>query len=130
THCHAAAVRGRHQEDGGARLQLGAPAHVLEPAGAARGKFSQQYLDRVAQVVGWARDAGIYVILDMHQNAYSRYVGRSAQPPLPLGTAISLRYYTGAPRWATYTDGLPSESYAGQREVNPAVFEATTSFWY
>ena len=100
---------------------------LLEPA---RGKFSQQYLDRVAQVVGWARDAGIYVILDMHQNAYSRYVGRSAQPPLPLGTAISLRYYTGAPRWATFTDGLPSESYAGQREVNPAVFEATTSFWY
>ena len=100
---------------------------LLEPE---RGKFSRQYLDRVAQVVGWARDAGMYVILDMHQNAYSRYVGRSDPSPLPGGAAISLRYYTGAPHWATFTDGLPSESYAGQREMNPAVFEATTSFWY
>ena len=100
---------------------------LLEPE---RGKFSEQYLDRVAQVVSWARGAGMYVILDMHQNAYSRYVGRSDPPPLPGGSLISLRYYTGAPGWATFTDGLPSESYAGQREVNPAVFEATTSFWY
>jgi endoglycosylceramidase len=81
-------------------------------------------------VVGWARDAGMYVILDMHQNAYSRYVGRSDPPPLPGGSTISLRYYTGAPQWATFTDGLPSEWYDGQRELNPAVFEASTSFWY
>src|SRR6266568_3822632 len=100
---------------------------LLEPE---RGKFSEQYLDRVAQVVGWAREAGMYVILDMHQNAYSRYVGRSNPPPLPGGAAISLRYYTGAPSWATFTDRLPSESYEGQRELNPAVLEATTSFWY
>ena len=100
---------------------------LLEPE---RGKFSEQYLDRVAQVVGWAREAGIYVILDMHQNAYSRYVGRSDPPPLPGGARISLRYYTGAPRWATFTDGLPSESYASQRELNPASLEATTNFWY
>ena len=100
---------------------------LLEPE---RGKFSKQYLDRVAQVVSWARDAGMYVILDMHQNAFSRYVGRSAQPPLPGGAAISLRYYTGAPAWATITDGLPSEWYNGTRELNPAAFEATTNFWY
>jgi endoglycosylceramidase len=100
---------------------------LLEPE---RGNFSELYLDRVAQVVGWARDAGVYVILDMHQNGYSRYVGRSDPPPLPGGARISLRYYTGAPRWATFTDGLPSESYANQRELNPAALEATTSFWY
>ncbi|HET7465530.1 MAG TPA: cellulase family glycosylhydrolase [Candidatus Dormibacteraeota bacterium] len=100
---------------------------LLEPE---RGKFNQQYLDRVAQVVGWARAVGLYVILDMHQNAYSRYVGRSSSAVLPGSQTISLRYYTGAPDWATFTDGLPSVWYSNNREVNPAVMEAATSFWY
>lgn len=100
---------------------------LLEPE---RGQFSDRYVDRVAQVVGWAREAGMYVILDMHQDAYSRYVGRADPPPLPGGSPPNLRYYDGAPAWATFTDGMPSEWYSGQREVNPAVFEAATNFWY
>ncbi|HEV2217930.1 MAG TPA: cellulase family glycosylhydrolase [Candidatus Dormibacteraeota bacterium] len=99
---------------------------LLEPE---RGKFSELYLDRVAQVVRWAHDEGMYVILDMHQNAYSRYVGRADPAPLG-GQKISLRYYTGAPAWATITDGLPSIWYSNTRELNPAAFEATTNFWY
>jgi hypothetical protein len=99
----------------------------LEPQ---RGRFNQTYLDRVAQVVGWAKAAGMYVILDMHQNAYSQYVGRSSPPSLPGGHVTDLKYDDGAPAWATFTDGLPSETYAGQRELNPAVLEAVTSFWY
>lgn len=100
---------------------------LLEPE---RGRFSEQYLDRVAQVVGWAKQSGMYVILDMHQNAYSRYVGRADPSPLPGGQLISLRYYTGAPAWATITDGLPSVWFYSTRELNPAAFEATTNFWY
>jgi endoglycosylceramidase len=93
---------------------------LLEPE---RGRFSQTYLDRVAQVVDWARALGIYVIIDMHQNAYSRYVG--------WGSGVDLAYHTGAPAWATFTDGLPSEVLvSGQREANPAVFEAFSNFWY
>jgi hypothetical protein len=93
---------------------------LLEPD---RGRFNEQYVDRVAQVVDWARALGIYVIIDMHQNAYSRYVGT------PQGGVGDLRNYTGAPAWATFTDGFPSHAY-GQREVNPAVLEADTNFWY
>jgi endoglycosylceramidase len=94
---------------------------LLEPE---RGHFSRVYLDRIAQVVDWARAQGMYVILDMHQNAYSRYVGAPAE-------GIShLRYYTGAPAWATLTDGFQSKGYLNQREVNPAVLEADSSFWY
>ncbi|HEX9095937.1 MAG TPA: cellulase family glycosylhydrolase [Candidatus Dormibacteraeota bacterium] len=100
---------------------------LLEPE---RGRFNHQYLDRVAQVVGWARAQGIYVIIDMHQNAYSRYVGRPSTPALPGGEVPNLRYYTGAPAWATLTDGFPSTTYLGQREVNPAVLEANSNFWY
>lgn len=99
---------------------------LLEPA---PGRYSEAYLARVHQVVGWARAAGLRVILDLHQNAYSRYVGRSSRPPIPGGVAPGLNDYDGAPAWATFTDSLPSEKFLGQREVNPAVFEATTSFW-
>ena len=100
---------------------------LLEPE---NGAVNDAYINRIAQVVGWARDAGMYVIIDMHQNAWSRYVGRSDPLPLPGGAHTDLWYDSGAPAWATITDGLPSEVYAGQRELNPAVFEAETNFWY
>lgn len=100
---------------------------LIEPQ---RGQMNQTYLDRIAQVVGWAGAAGIYVILDMHQNAYSRYVGTSAPPRLPGGRPAQLQYHTGAPAWATFTDGLPSEDYRNQRELNPVVLEADSNFWY
>jgi endoglycosylceramidase len=93
---------------------------LLEPA---RGQFSNLYLDRVAQIVGWARDLHMYVILDMHQNAFSHYVGAG-------DATVDLSYDSGAPKWATLTDGFPSTVLDGQRELNPAVLEATTNFWY
>jgi endoglycosylceramidase len=92
---------------------------VLEPQ---RGRFDDTYLDRVAQVVSWARALGMYVIVDMHQNAFTHHVAP--------GDDVKLRYNDGAPAWATFTDGLPSHVYSGQRELNPAVLEATTNFWY
>ncbi len=108
-------------------LRLPLSWSLIEPE---RGRFNQTYLNRIAQVVTWARDAGIYVILDMHQNAYSRFVGRASPVPLPGGAEVKLRYYTGAPAWATITDGFPPETYGDQRELNPAVLEANTNFWY
>jgi len=98
---------------------------LLEPR---PGFIDPAYLDGVAQVVGWARDEGLHVILDMHQNAYSRFIAPSTVS-LPGATRPARRDYTGAPAWATLTDGLPFQNYLGQREVDPAVFEAATSFW-
>src|SRR5579864_205954 len=92
---------------------------LLEPQ---RGQFSQTYLARISQVVDWARSAGMYVILDMHQKAYSRYVG--------TGPNVDLSYDSGAPKWATYTDGFPARVFDSQRELNPTVFQAATNFWY
>ena len=108
-------------------LRLPLSWSLLEPQ---RGQFNQLYVDRIAQVVGWARAAGMYVIIDMHQNAYGRFVGRASSPPLPGGDPVLLRYYTGAPAWATITDGFPPEAYLGHREINPAVLEAFSNFWY
>jgi hypothetical protein len=101
-------------------LRLPLSWSLLEPA---RGQFSQTYIDRLAQVVDWARALGMHVIIDMHQNAYSRFVGQ--------GTGVDLAYNSGAPAWATLTDGVPSRVLLdGQREANPAVFEAFSNFWY
>jgi endoglycosylceramidase len=109
-------------------LRLAISWSLLEPQ---PGRYSATYLQRIRQVVDWASAERIYIILDMHQNAYSRYVGRvdPRHLPLPNGAAPGLNDYDGAPAWATFTDGMPSEKFLGQREVNPAVFEAATSFW-
>lgn len=107
-------------------LRLGLSWSLLEPQ---RGHYNRRYLDRIAQVVSWARAQGVYVILDMHQNAWSRYIGRASPAPLPGGVSPALSDNSGAPAWATLTWGLPSEKFLGQREENPAVGAAFTSFW-
>ena len=99
---------------------------LLEPQ---PGAYSAPYIDRIAQVVGWAREQGIYVILDMHENAYSRYIPRPAHASLPGGTLPALGDQTGAPRWATLTDGLPGDKFLGQREISLSVGAAFTNFW-
>jgi endoglycosylceramidase len=108
-------------------VRLGVSWSLLEPA---PGQYSQVYLARIAQVVDWAAASGIYVMLDMHQDAYSRYLARPVPAPLPNGSPPSLSDHDGAPAWATITDGLPSERFIGQREVNPAVGAAFTNFWF
>src|SRR5207249_9993471 len=70
----------------------------------------------------WARALRMYVIIDMHQNAFSHYVDP--------GDGVNLGFNSGAPKWATISDGFPSRALNAQRELNPAVFEATTNFWY
>jgi hypothetical protein len=107
-------------------LRLALSWSLLEPR---PGVYDKVYLDRVAQVVGWASQEGVYVILDMHENAWSRYLGRPVPPPWPGGSPTALNTLSGAPDWATLTDFWPSQVYLGQRELNPAVFAAFTSFW-
>src|SRR5687768_6062158 len=47
-----------------------------------RGRYDDEYLDRVMERLGWAADAGLHVILDMHQDVYGEGFG-----------------FDGAPRW-------------------------------
>ena len=49
----------------------------LEPAS---GSFDDAYLDRVAAVVTTASAAGLYVMLDLHQDAYSKEIGEDGAP--------------------------------------------------
>jgi hypothetical protein len=97
----------------------------LEPT---PGHYSGEFLDRVAQVVGWARAQGISVIIDMHEDQYSRFILPTTKH-LPAGCTPS-GGYDGAPRWAVFTDGEPSCEQFGESDLNPAVAAAFDNFWH
>ena len=96
----------------------------LEPV---QGVIDAAYLEEIHQAVEWAAANEIYVVLDMHQDAWGKFI---ATPPtetcLPgFDRAIG---WDGAPRWATLTDGLPTCRFQ-LRELAPAVAQAFESFW-
>jgi endoglycosylceramidase len=101
----------------------------LEPT---PGSYNTTYLDRLSQVVGWARAQGIYVLLDMHEDNYSRFVPDKAPfeaPPLLGSAPRSSGHADGAPPWAVQTDGVPPFAIDGQGELGLAVQAAFTNFW-
>ena len=51
---------------------------AVEPA---QGQFDDAYLDWVRERIGWASDAGLSVILDMHQDVYGEGFGFDGAPP-------------------------------------------------
>ena len=98
----------------------------LEPT---PGVYSATYLDRVAQMVAWAEEQDIYVVLDMHQDLYSLYI-----QPLPNQTGIPGLLtpgggQDGAPAWAVETDGLPPLNVFGLGPFNLAIMRAFDHFY-
>jgi len=115
------------QADGFNLVRLTINWSELEPT---PGTYSTMFLDRIAQVVGWAAQDGIRVILDMHQDNYSRFLTSPAdasvpQQPAPSGCTPS-NGQDGAPAWAVFTDGKPSCTLDG---VNLAEAQAFLNFW-
>lgn len=92
-------------------IRFGLNWGMLEPK---PGDFNEQYLKKIQIQVNKLTGAGIYVMLDMHQDLYSN------------------RFGDGAADWATLDGGLPhkvgdvwSDSYL----ISPAVQQAFDSFW-
>lgn len=98
---------------------------ALEPA---PGAFDRAYVDRIHQAVEWAKAHEIYTVLDMHQDAWSKYVGTPPGETCAPGASPAIGW-DGAPQWATFTDGLPTCAFGGVREVAPAVAQAWQSFY-
>jgi endoglycosylceramidase len=100
---------------------------LLEPQ---PGVIDTRYIERIAQIVAWFKQAGIYTIIDMHQDAWSKYVfttpGETCPPPF---TAVSGAHEAdGAPQWAS-NHLAPACMLAGIREIDGAVEEDFTRFW-
>ena len=91
------------------------------------GAYNRRYVMRVRRAVGWARAQGLYVVLDMHQDAWGKYIATPPGETCPPGTSASIGW-DGAPRWATITDGV-STCNLGLRELSPAVGQAWESFY-
>lgn len=84
------------------------------------GVFDEEYLERVAERLDWCAAAGLWVVLDMHQDVYGKFSADGKR----LG-------FDGAPAWAARTDGLPHslvEPWA-LAYFQPAVRRAFDRFW-
>ncbi|HTQ47327.1 MAG TPA: cellulase family glycosylhydrolase [Polyangiaceae bacterium] len=74
---------------------------AIEPT---KGVYDDAYLDAVAERVGWMRDAGVQVVLDMHQDVY--------------GMGFASGGGDGAPLWT-----CDASHYAGFKPTNPWAIE-------
>lgn len=99
---------------------------LLEPR---PGRIDRTYLARVAQVVGWLGAQGIYTVLDLHQDAWSKYLytARPGSCPPPTSDVRGRREADGAPSWASVVVSPACQLRA--RELDPAVQEAFQRFW-
>ena len=84
-------------------------------------------MDQIPEAVDWAKQHGLYVVLDMHQDAW--WNGAT-----PEGTACRpgtdpMWGYDGAPEWATITDGAPRCQFQG-RDISPAGNRAFQNFYF
>ena len=97
---------------------------ALEPT---PGAYDTAYVAKVRQAVRWAASYGLYVVLDMHQDAYGIAVDTPTDVSCPSGTSPN-NGWDGAPAWATITDGA-STCRPSERELAPAVMHAWQHFW-
>jgi endoglycosylceramidase len=93
-----------------------------------RGHYDEAYAARVSAAVADANAHGIYVIVDLHQDAWSKFVYSPVDHVCPAGWTRG-RGWDGAPAWATFTDGAETCSPDGKRENSPAVQRAWDSFY-
>ncbi|MGH0035089.1 MAG: cellulase family glycosylhydrolase [Myxococcota bacterium] len=84
---------------------------AVEPT---RGDIDETYLDAVEEYLDWLHEAGVRVVLDMHQDVYS-----------------SVFCCDGAPEWAVRDDGIPFEVQSPwfANYFQPAVMRAWDNFF-
>jgi endoglycosylceramidase len=92
-----------------------------------RGVLDAAYLARVRAAIAEANEHDVYVVLDLHQDAWSKVVFTPPDEVCPTGTSHQ-RGWDGAPAWATFTDGAPTCTPGG-REESPAVRRAWDNFY-
>jgi len=93
-----------------------------------RGQYDLAYAARVRDAVEQANDHGMYALVDLHQDAWSKFVYSPIDHICPPGWQRT-RGWDGAPDWATFTDGAETCSPDGRRENPPAVRQAWTNFY-
>lgn len=93
----------------------------------ARDQIDQEYLARVREAVAEANAHEMYVVIDMHQDAWSKFVYTPAAEECPEWTRHQIGW-DGAPAWATFTDDEQTCT-PDSREDSPAVRRAWDNFY-
>lgn len=97
----------------------------VEPA---PGVYDDAYLAAVRDGARRLTAHGLYVILDLHQDAWGPTL--AARPDEVCTPPEEPAFgWDGAPGWATLDDGQPRCATLGVRELNPAVIAAFTNFF-
>jgi endoglycosylceramidase len=92
-----------------------------------RGVFDDRYLARVRDAVDTAARHGIYSVIDMHQDAWGKYIASPRNVTCPPGREPAIGW-DGAPKWATITDG-GNTCIQGSRENSEAVLNTWDNFY-
>lgn len=71
-------------------VRLGVTWAALEPE---RGKYNDELLDRLAKLIAFLGDEGIYVFFDMHQDLYSPYFHGDGAPKWAVDRRHKSRHY-------------------------------------
>ena len=98
---------------------------ALEPE---RDVISEDYLNQVRSAVAGAKAQGLYVIVDMHQDAWGKYI---ASPPGTIcapGTSLA-NGWDGAPQWATLFDPGPNNENTCTPGVSGKTRAAAQQSW-
>jgi endoglycosylceramidase len=96
----------------------------LEPT---KGTIDTAYLAQIHDAVDAAAARGMYTVIDMHQDAWGKYIATPPGTTCPDGLQPAIGW-DGAPDWATITDGADTCN-DGTRENSEAVKTAWDSFW-
>lgn len=90
-----------------------------------RGLYDYGYIEKIKTAIEDAASYGIYTLIDMHQDAYSRFVfstpGDNCESPA--------KGWDGAPEWAYLPEGASTCTEGGSRESAPAVAAAFRNLW-
>ena len=92
-------------------IRLGIIWDGLEPE---PGIYNEEYLGKIDEMIQWAGENDLYIMLDMHQDLYS------------------VEFSDGAPSWATITDDQPHQMgdiWSDAYLISPAVQHAFDNFW-
>ncbi|MDQ3739917.1 MAG: glycoside hydrolase family 5 protein [Actinomycetota bacterium] len=92
------------------------------------GAYDEAYLAEAERYVETFRGAGIYTILDVHQDAWGASLAARPGEACPPGLQPAIGW-DGAPAWATVVPDLVPRCFSQAREINPAVEEAWAAFW-
>jgi endoglycosylceramidase len=74
-----------------------------------KGQYDDAYLDAVATRVQWAKDAGLFVVVDMHQDVYGEGFASGGGDGAPMWTCDAAEYASFTPQQPWFLNNLSAQ---------------------